>query len=138
LLRDLINLTEQTNGGALSPSQCESISAALQAFQQEITRYRQDEETSFFPRMRQAEGREIQSACEKIPVLEDNHWLARFEHSTVERIAPYWISGQRLTRSEYGVFCNALDTLSRLYRRHIDLEEAEILPLATRALATAA
>jgi iron-sulfur cluster repair protein YtfE (RIC family) len=131
----LIQVAEQAGGNALSPAQRDALASALRYFQEEATRYKVEEETTFFPRLLQMDGAESKTVGAKLNALEDDHWLAHFEHDTLARIGRHWLDANHLTRSEFSVFCGALEELSRLYRRHFRMEAEEIFPLAGRMMA---
>jgi len=131
----LIQVAEQANGKTLNAVQREDLASSLRYFQEEASRYKLEEETSFFPRLRQLDSPANQAVGAKVNTLEDDHWLAHFEHDTLGRIGQHWLAANQLTRSEFAVFCGALDELSRLYRRHFRMEAEEIFPLAGRMMA---
>lgn len=136
-LRQLAAAAEEAAGMDLTEGQRTALEVRLQAFHNHLLRCT-EEETSLFAQIRNLEGLEIQRVCPKLDVLEEDFWTARFYAERVERIGHDWLEQNHLTRSEYAVLCSALDCLCRLYRRHIQIEEEEVFPLAERVLAGAA
>jgi hemerythrin-like domain-containing protein len=83
--------------------------------------------------MRQLEDPDVQNAMQRIDALEADHITAGAQHGLVEDLGNRWLAGP-LSPDEFSRLRGALELLAELYRRHIDVEDNYIFPLAGRAL----
>jgi len=118
-------ITEETRG---------ALESALRYFGQAAPKHTADEEASLFPRLRQIDHPEIQSAFAKLDKLEADHRWAEPVHAEVERIGVHYLETGELPAAEVQLFRSSVASLVSMYKQHINVEEELIFPLATRLL----
>lgn len=128
----LVKLSDLRNGGALLPDERSALQTALTYFHNSAPKHTADEEDSLFPRLRAA-SREP-AALEALAALEGDHETAARDHALVETLGSRWLADGVLSPGDTREMKAALDALSRLYARHIALEDQELFPLAARLL----
>lgn len=132
----MITVMRQTHGGPLKTAQQEALELAVQYFRDAAPKHTMDEEVSLFPRMRQL-CRLLDSSIESIHHLEKEHQMAQENHDNVERLAKKWLLEGLLCFEDACSLSDALGRLSVIYKKHIDVEEQNIFPLASKILSRA-
>ncbi|MCI0447770.1 hemerythrin domain-containing protein [bacterium] len=132
----MITVMRQTHGGPLKTSQQEALELALQYFREAAPKHALDEEASLFPRMRPL-CRMLDSSIKSLNHLEKEHHIADENHRTVEQLSKKWLLEGQLCFEDACELSDALGRLSVLYKKHIDVEERKIFPLASRILSAA-
>ena len=112
----------------------QALTSALRYFSQAAPKHTADEEESLFPRLRQNNSPEIQSAFTKLDKLEDDHRWAAPLHAKVEELGAQYLSTGSLSDAEVEQFRVAVANLAVMYRQHIAIEDDLIFPLAARTL----
>lgn len=133
-LRALILVVDQAQGGALNPQQREALETALRYFREAAPKHTADEEESLFPRMRELDPVAVQEALEKIKALEADHEVATRGHDLIEQLSLKWLKEDSLRANDVASLAETLRTLQQTYSRHIDIEDNEIFPLASKVL----
>ena len=110
------------------------LDSALRYFGEAAPKHTADEEDSLFPRLRQLDHPEIQSAFATLDKLEDDHRWAMSLHDKVERLGAQYLSTGKLSDEEIAEFRRSVASLALMYKEHIQVEEELIFPLAARVL----
>jgi len=110
------------------------LETALRYFERAAPKHTADEEESLFPRLRQIDNPEIQSALSRLEKLEEDHRWAAPLHSEVERLGTQYLSGAELSDTEIATFRDSVARLACMYKQHIGIEDELIFPLAARLL----
>jgi len=111
-----------------------SLEAALHYFAQAAPKHTADEEKSLFPRLRQINDPEVQSAFSSLDKLEaDHHWAVPL-HTAVERLGKQYLLTGKLTNAEVAEFRSSVASLASMYQKHIGIEDKLVFPLAERLL----
>jgi len=130
-LRVLCVVADRARGRALTEEEKEAVESALRYFRSGGKRHTADEEESLFPRLRRASsGNNIA----ELAGLERDHEKADALHHAVEVVFLEWIAKQRLSADEESRLHEATEELQRLYEAHIQVEELEVFPRASRLL----
>lgn len=108
------------------------LETALRYFNQAAPKHTADEEESLFPRLRQNQSPEVQSALSQLHRLEDEHRWAAPLHADVDLLGAHYLLTGTLSAAEVERFRNAVASLAALYKRHIIVEDSVIFPLAAR------
>jgi hemerythrin-like domain-containing protein len=119
---------------ALADEQRHAVETALGYFKNAAPRHTQDEERSLFPLMRASGQPRAREALRALDALEQDHAAADVAHAEVEASFRRWLDQGRLADSERQRLADVLGALRQMYRRHIDVEEREIFPLAGQIL----
>jgi len=137
-LRSLVVLAEQALDGPLSEplnkDQRIRLETALHYFREGGPRHTADEEESLFPRLRSIDTPAIREAFAKIEELEADHKRAEAKHREVDTIGRRWLADGHITNKEATQLSALLAGLSRLYDRHLVIEESEIFAIARAVL----
>ncbi len=134
LLDVLIKVTTQVHVGTLNDEQRSALEASLRYFKEAAPKHTQDEEESLFPRMRRVKDPRVKAALTELDALERDHKMVDGAHKEVERLGREWLDQGRLSAQRIGRLAEVLEVLSTIYRRHIELEETRIFPLAAESL----
>ena len=110
----------------------EALRAALEYFRTSGPRHTADEEESLFPRMKRCAA--ASEGLERIRALEADHQTADRAHAEVDTLGQRWLDRGKLGAQDARRMTEVLETLSRLYARHIEIEDREIFPIAGKAL----
>lgn len=110
------------------------LESALRYFGEAAPQHTADEEDSLFPRLRQLDHRQIQSAFATLDKLEDDHRWAISLHDKVETLGAKYLSTGNLSDDEIAEFRTLVASLTSMYKEHIRVEEELIFPLAARML----
>lgn len=133
-LKTLVTLADIGRERPLSPDQRISLENALRYFRESAPNHAADEEGSLFPRLRRSDAPQVREIFSKLDSLEVDHRQADDQHQQVETIGRQWLLSGLLDSEEGARLTALLEALSRLYRLHIALEEAEIFPIAKAVL----
>lgn len=128
----LVRLCAKCGGALMAPPDINAMEKALQYFKESAPKHTADEEESLFPRLRKASGG--QSALQCMENLENDHDTAERDQGTVDLLGRRWIEQGFLLDMELLEMKQALQRLSHLYARHIEIEDKKLFPLAARAL----
>ena len=130
----LIVVTGQARGGTLSAEQRDALEVALLYFEEAEPKHNADEEQSLFPRLRASRHSRTPEALAIVDTLAEDHEVAQAHHARVSILGHRWLAEGRLPAAAARELSTRLDTLATLYRRHIPVEDGELLPLARRIL----
>jgi hemerythrin-like domain-containing protein len=120
--------------GALNEEQRRAAETALTYFRTAAPRHTQDEEQSLFPRLRASGEPRACAALETIQSLEADHGVADAGHAEIETLFGHWIEQGGLSDERRRRLAELLAELRELYRRHIEVEDRELFPLAGQVL----
>jgi hemerythrin-like domain-containing protein len=109
-----------------------SLDLALRYFREAAPKHTADEEQSLFPRLRQIDNPELQAALAHLDALEEEHRWAEPLHQTVDQIGTEYLAKSQLTPAKARDFRDAVSQLADMYRRHIDVEDRHVFPIAAR------
>ena len=130
----LNRVASECAGRRLSSEEQANFENALRYFQEAAPRHTADEEESLFPRLRSSGDPAARTALASLAALEADHTLAARDHAVVDKLGRSWINNGPLSDEEHGTLSGALSRLSKLYARHIVVEDAELFPLAAQVL----
>lgn len=128
----LVRLCAKGAGAFMTPPEIMAMDRALQYFRESAPKHTADEEESLFPRLRKASGGQAALKC--MEKLETDHETAGRDHGRVDELGRRWIKRGTLLDVELLEMKQALQRLSHLYARHIEIEDRKLFPLAARAL----
>lgn len=128
----LIKICERSKGGEIQADERTALQTALAYFRKSAPQHTADEEDSLFPRLRASGQAETVLDC--LTELESDHQVASRDHAIVDGLGTRWLTERKLTEERAQEMNLALARLARLYARHIDIEDAELFPLALRVL----
>jgi len=111
-----------------------TLTSALRYFREAAPKHTADEEESLFPRLRRVQDPEAQAALAKLDQLEKDHESAERLHAEVERLGQLYLTRGTLTPAEAEEYRNAVASLKRMYRQHIDIEDQVVFPIAAQML----
>jgi hemerythrin-like domain-containing protein len=126
----LITVTAQARGGALSAEQRDALEVALRYFDEAAPKHTDDEEESLFPRLRASRHPQAPEALAIVDALAQDHEVAQRHHAQVATLAHRWLTHGSLPAAAARELATRLDALAVLYRRHISVEDGELIPLA--------
>lgn len=124
----LVKVSERANGRALDPEEHAAFANALEYFRNSAPKHTADEEDSLFPRLR------AQASLDYLAELESDHQAADRDHRRVDTLGRLWLNEGPIAAEAAQELQDALDRLSRMYARHITVEDQELFPLAARLL----
>ena len=130
----LIAVSRQCLGTELNHEQQRAVETALQFFREAAPRHELDEEESLFPRMRASGSPLVERVLNRLETLEEEHPILDLNHREIESFFKLWILRGWLSEHEGHHLRAALSKLSRMYHKHIHLEETEVFPLAMEVL----
>jgi hemerythrin-like domain-containing protein len=130
----LQKVVEQAEGRPLNDEQRRAAEAALEYFRTAAPRHTADEEESLFPLLRASGKPAAQATIALVEALEREHAVADVAHAEVESGYRRWIELGSLPAPQTQELSRVLQSLREMYRRHIDVEEHEIFPLAAEIL----
>ncbi len=110
------------------------LRSALRYFREAAPNHTADEEESLFPRLRQVRHPDVQMALDRLEGLEKDHQWAAPLHAEVERLGQEYLAEGQLSPADAGKFRAAVRDLVSMYRRHINVEDTFISPVAARFL----
>jgi hemerythrin-like domain-containing protein len=130
----LNRLARDGDGRELSEEERTALSNALAYFRTSAPNHTADEEISLFPRLRALDHPMAKDSLDKLTALESDHVLAAADHSLVDLLGLRLLEKRALSSEDRRSLREALGRLSRLYARHIVVEDTELFPLAGRVL----
>ena len=128
----LVRLCAKCQGALMAPTDIVAMEKALQYFKESAPKHTADEEESLFPRLRKAPGGQAVAEC--MQKLESDHDTAGRDHGTVDLLGKRWIERGSLLDVELLEMKQALERLSHLYAKHIEIEDTKLFPMAARIL----
>jgi hemerythrin-like domain-containing protein len=114
-----------------------ALGSALRYFEQAAPKHTADEEESLFPRLRQIQHPEIQSAFSRLEQLENEHRWAASLHARVACLGAQYLAAGSLSGTEAEEFRKTVASLVSIYKEHIRFEDQLLFPLAVRTLSDA-
>ncbi|MCW5962866.1 MAG: hemerythrin domain-containing protein [Bryobacterales bacterium] len=129
-LKTLRYAAEHAGGRELLTDEAEAISRSLRYFREAAPHHVADEEQDLFPAL----ARRDPGAADAINRLELDHQRAGRLHARVNEVGERWVRDGRIEEELLREFRNATEELEALYAEHIQVEETEVFPKATRAL----
>lgn len=130
----LVKVSEDRLGAALTDEQRRAIEASLKYFDTAAPWHTEDEERSLFPRLRGLNPAGARDAIRSLAELEADHAAAGLLHGQVRNWFRKWLDLGTLAGPEQRELEHALRALQEIYRRHIDVEDRVIFPLAGEVL----
>lgn len=130
----LVKIVEDCRGGTLTDEHRRAAEASLKYFDIAAPRHTEDEERSLFPRLRELNRPGLSDSLRKLGELEVDHSVASAMHTQVRSGFQCWLASGSLPDAEAQKLAEALAALQALYGRHIDVEEREVFPLASKVL----
>ena len=121
----------------LTEETARALATALRYFREAAPKHNADEEESLFPRLRQVQNPEVQSALGKLKELEDDHRWSAPLHAEIDHLGGEYLSKGSLSTSEAENFRRAVASLVFMYREHISVEDHFVFPMAARVLSQA-
>jgi hemerythrin-like domain-containing protein len=112
-----------------------ALETALRYFHEAAPKHTADEEESLFPRLRELQSPEIESAFSKLEELEGEHRWAEPLHAQLESLGLEYLSRGQLSPIQAEAFRTAVMQLSQMYKRHIAVEDGTLFPVAAKVLA---
>jgi hemerythrin-like domain-containing protein len=113
-----------------------ALESALRYFREAAPKHTADEEESLFPRLRQVHLPDVEGAIERLELLEQDHVLAGSLHAEVEALGQWCLATGCLESTNAEAFRKAIATLVALYKKHINVEDNFVFPLAARLLSS--
>jgi hemerythrin-like domain-containing protein len=132
----LLEIARTDRGGALTQSRKEALNTALRYFAAGAPLHTRDEEDSLFPRLRSLGVREAEEALSVVEALEADHREAEEAHGEIDALGERWLSEGSLPIEDANRLISLIVSLRETYRRHIDVEDNQLFPLAGRLLAS--
>lgn len=132
----LIRVVTEAAGKPISDEQSRALERSLEYFRNAAPRHTADEEESLFPRLRESNSPEVQSALLEVEKLEADHERAAKWHEEVDDLCNKWLSAHQLGQSDTERLRTALAGLDELYRHHIALEDNQLFPVAAAVLSS--
>jgi hemerythrin-like domain-containing protein len=111
-----------------------ALESALRYFREAAPKHTADEEESLFPRLRQMRLPEVETAIERLELLEHDHALAGSLHAEVEDLGQRYLEAGSLESSGVEEFRKSIASLISMYKQHISIEDDFVFPLAARLL----
>lgn len=121
----------------LSEDARSALESALRYFREAAPKHTADEEESLFPRLRQIHLPDVESAVERLELLEHDHVLAESLHAEAEALGQRSLAAGCLESTEAEAFQTIIATLAAIYKQHIKVEDNFVFPLAARLLSSA-
>lgn len=112
----------------------QALETALRYFREAAPKHTADEEESLFPRLRELQSAEVESAFSKLQELEGEHRWAEPLHTQVETLGLQYLSQGQLSPAQVEAFRSAVTDLSAMYKRHIAVEDGTLFPVAAKVL----
>ncbi len=133
-LKTLVTLARTGKEHPLDHDRHISLEKALRYFREAAPKHTADEEESLFPRLRRIDPPQVREIFSKLDDLEADHRHADSQHLEIETIGRRWLLTGVLNFDDGARLTTVLGSLSRLYDRHISLEETEIFSVARTIL----
>jgi iron-sulfur cluster repair protein YtfE (RIC family) len=123
--------------GRVSASHRGALEAALAYFRREAIWHTRDEELSLFPRLRRARNRRVAAALAQLATLTHEHEAVIKLHEAFEQAAAAGLKAARYSPRQRRTLQRLLRDLRAIYRRHMEIEDRQIFPLAAAVLGPA-
>ncbi|HSE39259.1 MAG TPA: hemerythrin domain-containing protein [Acidobacteriota bacterium] len=133
----IITVLRQTHGGELNVDQKKALETALTYFREAAPKHTLDEEQSLFPRVRDCDKDLTNNTIQCLDHLQQDHANVIESHQNMDRLGKRWISQGQLCSEDCHKLSATLGELSKIYKRHIYIEEHEIFPVASKLLSSA-
>lgn len=137
-LEVLLRVAQDAHGGPLNPEQQRAFRTALRYFREAAPKHTADEEESLFPRLRAIGSPEVSELLARIKSLEEEHDSAARSHAEIDQLGELWLSQNKLEAQRASRLLALLAQLREMYRHHIAVEDAEVFPVASAVLSSAA
>ena len=111
-----------------------ALETALRYFREAAPKHTADEEESLFPRLRELQSAEVESAFSKLQELEGEHRWAEPLHAQVESLGLQYLSQGQLSPAQVEAFRSVVNELAGMYKRHIAVEDGTLFPVAAKVL----
>lgn len=111
-----------------------SLDLGLRYFREAAPKHTADEEESLFPRLRAMNDPELDAVIKTAEALEVDHRWAEPLHNEVDAIGTRYLESGELSAADTARFREAVEQLAEMYRRHIQLEDTQVFPIAARKL----
>jgi hemerythrin-like domain-containing protein len=111
-----------------------ALEASLRYFREAAPKHTADEEESLFPRLRQMNDPELQSAIKTLDPLEREHERADALHHEIDQLGRKCLHAAPLSAEQVQRFRNAVAELSSIYKEHIRIEDEVVFPIAGKLL----
>lgn len=111
-----------------------SLDLALRYFREAAPKHTADEEESLFPVLRSIDDAALKAALGRLDALEADHRWAEPLHAEVDSVGLAYLQSGHLDRDQASRFKNAVRQLAEMYRRHIEVEDSQVFPAASRVL----
>ena len=100
-----------------------ALESALRYFREAAPKHTADEEESLFPRLRQMHLPEVETAIERLELLEHDHALAGSLHAVVEELGQRYLATKSLEPTGVETFRKGIASLVSIYKQHINIED---------------
>jgi len=124
----------QAGDGELNERQRSAVQTALEYFRTAAPRHTADEEESLFPLLRASGDPRARSAIQIVQELEHEHDSANIAHAEVDSLYTQWMTLGHISVDQRRQLSALLEQLRNMYRRHIDVEDQQVFPLAGEVL----
>ena len=124
----------QSSDHPLSDDNRRSLDLSLRYFREAAPKHTADEEESLFPRLRKIDDQQLQAALSRLDELEKDHRWAEPLHATADELGTKYLADGHLSAEEAVRFRNTVGQLQNMYRRHIEIEDREVFPIAKKLL----
>jgi hemerythrin-like domain-containing protein len=111
-----------------------SLDLALRYFRDAAPKHTADEEESLFPRLRRLSDDRLATALTRLEELETDHRWAEPLHACAEQLGTRCLEQGKLSADDAHTFRDSVQRLHEMYRRHIEVEDCQIFPLAQKLL----
>ena len=118
----------------LSPEARSALDASLRYFRESAPKHTADEEESIFPRLRQMNHPEVETAIKRLDPLEREHQRADALHHEVDQLGRKYFGGEVLSPHEVQRFRDSVAELASIYKEHIRIEDEVVFPIAGKLL----
>ncbi|MGZ4787841.1 MAG: hemerythrin domain-containing protein [Terriglobales bacterium] len=119
---------------ALTDESRRALETSLRYFREAAPKHTADEEESLFPRLRRIDNPELRSALERLDVLEKDHRWAEPLHAQADEIGRRYLQDGTLNARDAEQFRSTVNQLYEMYRRHIEVEDRDVFPIAKKLL----
>lgn len=111
-----------------------ALEASMKYFREAAPKHTADEEESLFPRLRQMQDPEVESAIHQLDPLEREHRRADLLHAEVDRLGQEFLRRGHLSSRDARLFRDSVSGLAAIYKEHIRIEDELVFPVAGRVL----
>lgn len=133
-----LDLVAQISDQPLTDENRRSLDLSLRYFREAAPKHTADEEESLFPRLRKIDDQQLKIALNRLDELERDHRWAEPLHATADELGTRYLADGHLSPADAQAFRDAVHKLHEMYRRHIEIEDREVFPLASKLLADGA